>query len=180
MNINYFGKPCSFTHIAALRAFGKKEKYFSKNTIEDAFNSIKENSIAVVPIENTFGGEIIDTVNAMFKYKNTGLEIKEELELNIDLYLLGKNKNLSKIKKIYSHAYPLKVFEEWIKKYLPTAKVESVASTSEAALKVVKERYSCAIASREAAEHYNLNNLTKIEIEGKRNITRFFVMGVKK
>ena len=179
MEINYFGKPYSFSHVVALRRFGKKEKYFSKETIEKAFDSVKANSIAVVPIYNTFGGEITDTIDAMLKYKDADLKIKEELEFNIELYLIGKNKNLSKINKIYSHAYPLKVSEEWIKKNIPNAKVESIASTSYAVIKAKKEKNSCAIASREAAEHYNVNVLDKIILEGKDNITSFFVFGLK-
>jgi len=175
--IFYFGKPYSFTHVAALRRFGKKEKYFSKETIEDALNSVKTSSVAVVPIENTYGGMIIDTVDAFVNGSCKGKTILEEIEMKIELYLIGKN--AAHIRKIYSHAYPLKVSEEWIKKNAPYAKIESVASTSEAAIKISREKHSCAIASKEAAEHYGIDVLDKIVLEGKNNLTRFFVIGLR-
>jgi chorismate mutase/prephenate dehydratase len=172
----YFGKPYSFSHVAALKRFGKKEKYFSKETIEDAINSIKQNSVAVVPIENTYGGMITGTIDAFANGSCAGKTILEELEMKIELYLIGKD--AAHIRKIYSHAYPLKVSEEWIKKNAPNAKVESVASTSEAVIKISNEKYSCAIASKEAAEHYGLDVLDKISMEGKNNLTKFFVVGL--
>jgi len=183
MEINYFGKPYSFTHIAALRRFGSNQKYIPMSSISETIEAIMDNpdSMSVVPIENTTGGIIHDTVDvlSMEKYLNSGLTILEELELLIKLFLLSKESiKLSKIKKIYSHEYPLKSSEGWIKKYVPpTVELERVVNTSEAAHRVCKEKYSCAVASSEAASHYHLKKLREITIEGKKNLTRFFVLG---
>ena len=182
--INYFGMPYSFTHIAALKRFGNKHKYISNQTIEGTIKSMNSDcSIGVIPIENTYGGIITDSVDILCseEFLESNLIIKEELELKIKLFLLGKNGiNPGKIRKIYSHEYPLKISAEWIKENLYNTDVNAVASTSEACMKIRKERYSCAIASYEAAEHYNLKKLEEIEIKGKNNITRFFVLGNKK
>ena len=183
MEINYFGKPYSFTHIAALRRFGRNQKYIPMSSISETIEAVMDNpdSISVVPIENTTGGIIHDTVDvlSMEKYLNCGLTILEELELLIKLFLLSKKSiKLSQIKKIYSHEYPLKSSEGWIKKHIPpTVELERVVNTSEAAHRIRKEKYSCAVASSEAAGHYHLKKLKEITIEGKKNLTRFFVLG---
>ena len=180
MEINYFGKPYSFSNIAALRRFGNQKKYISKDTIDDAINSVKTNSIAIVPIENTYGGIITKTVDALtHELYQKNIRILEELEMDISLYVLcTETLKLRKIKKVYSHDYPLKISEPWIKQNLSSADVIRTASTSDAVIKVKKEKYSCAIASIEAARYYGLRSLGEIHCRGKDNITRFFVLGL--
>ena len=179
--IFYFGQPYSFTHVAALRRFGENKEYISKPTIYETINSVMNYtpSLAVVPIENTFGGPIRDIVDLLTdkKYLNGSLIIKEELEMAIKLLLLSKIPiDLLDVKQIYSHKYALRSSQDWIEKNLPFAKLNVVGSTSEAAQIAKKERYSCAIASAEAAEHYHLNKLADIIFKGKHNLTKFFVM----
>ena len=178
MKINYFGKPYSFTHLAAIRRFGENHKYLPRDTIDETVNNLEKNSIAIVPIENTYGGIINETMNLFIE--NKPIKILEELEMRINLYLLSNSQTkLPKIKRIYSHDYPLKVSEGWIRKNMPNAEVRRAASTSDACCKIREEKYSCAIASEEAAEYYGLKKLGNIKIEGKKNITRFFVIRAK-
>ncbi|MCK4436610.1 hypothetical protein KAU86_01540 [bacterium] len=183
MEINYFGKPYSFTHVAALRRFGKKHKYVSMPTIGETIDAViaKPDSISVIPIENTAGGIIHDTVDilCMEECLESDLIILEELELLVRLFLLSKKSiKLSQVKRIYSHEYALKRAEDWIKKHMPhTVDLEQIVSTSEAVHRIQKEKYSCAIASSEAARYYGLRKLKEITVEGKKNLTRFFVLG---
>jgi len=184
VDINYFGKPYSFTHIAALKRFGIKHRFFPHptvlETVEAALN--KPNSISVVPIENTTGGIIPDVVDALIMHCKDYLNISEELELTIRLFLASKHPiKLSQVKKIYSHEYPLKRSEEWIKKYLPgNVILKCAASTSDAAYKIQKEKSSCAIISEKALKHYGLKKLSEIKVEGKPNLTKFFVIKKKR
>jgi chorismate mutase/prephenate dehydratase len=123
---------------------------------------------------------IFDTIDFLTteKYLTSGLSIKEQLELNIELYLLGNHAlRLDKIEKVYSHEYPLKISETWIRANLsPKVKLCQLTSTSESAHRVKKEKTACAIASIEAAKNYKLKILGKIVRDGKMNITRFFVI----
>ncbi len=182
MEINYFGKPYSFTHVASLRRFGSKHRYISKSTISDAMAATidRPNSVSVVPIENTTGGMIYDTVDSLVNNKLHGgtLVIKEELELQVKLLLLSKGQlSLPEVKKIYSHEYALKSAEDWIRQNMhPDVILEKVASTSEACARIKEEKYSCAVASEEASKHYGLKKLAEITDNGKKNITRFFVL----
>ncbi len=182
MKIHYFGRPYSFTHVAALRRYGREEKYIPKATISEAIAATIDtpNSIAVVPIENTTGGIIYDTVDSMVTNKLQGgnLIIQEELELLVKLLLLNiKQIPLSQVKKVYSHEYALKRAESWIRQHMnPDVVLEQITSTSEACERIQKEKHSCAVASSEAAEHYGLKKLAEITSPGKKNLTRFFVL----
>lgn len=181
MYIYYFGKPYSFTHIAALHRYGENHNYISKPTITETIGSVmfSNNSIAIVPIENSTGGIIYDTVDVLIMDKYlSNIKIIEELELKIRLFLLTKSPiKLSQVKKVYSHEYALKKSEKWISECLPVnVTVIQTTSTSEAAHKIMDEKFACAIASEEAAKHYKLKNLAEINDDGKRNITKFFVL----
>lgn len=183
MNINYFGMRYSFTHIASLKRFGNKHNYISKNSITDCIGSLSKDSLSVVPIENTYGGIITDTLDALADKnpEKDNLIIKEELEMKIELYLLSKKQiNFNQIEKIYSNEYALRESKDWLEKNVPKARIIRIGSTSEATLKAGKEKYSCAIASSESSKHYGLRKLAKIDTGDKRNITRFFVIGIKK
>jgi prephenate dehydratase len=184
MNIYYFGKPYSFTHIAALKRFGKENHFVSRSSIDKTIDSLEKNSLAVVPIENTYGGEITQTVDKLIelcvKNLNDNFPIKEELEMKIELYLLGgKQIKPNKIKRIYSNEHALRESKAWLEKYVPNAKTRITGSTSEACAKIKKEGYSCSIASSEAAEHYELKKIAKIDAGEIRNLTRFLVIGKK-
>lgn len=187
MNINYFGRPFSFTHVAALNRFGEKHKYRHFPSITDTIDACLTDpgALSVVPIENTTGGIIYDTVDTLAadKFLNSGLIILEELELNIKLFLFGKKgMKIRDIKKIYSHEYVLKRSEKWIKDNIPQRVVlKQVVSTSDAAQRVKKGKYCCAIASMEAGKYYKLNKLAEIDFLGKKcNITRFFILKMRR
>jgi chorismate mutase/prephenate dehydratase len=180
MRINHFGKPYSFSHVAALRRFGKRHEYISRPTIVGTIDSIVKDydSIGIVPIENTTGGIIHDTVNTLCMEEYRKLLIREELELPVRLFLLAKSPiALSHVRAIYSHEYALKRSEGWIKQHTPQAIVKRVSSTSDAACKALEEKYSCAISSSEASSYYGLKKIEEILVEGKKNLTRFFVLG---
>lgn len=183
MNIIYFGKPYSFSHVAALKRFKKNNIYLSKDNSYDVIETVftEPDSIGIVPIENTTAGIIFDTVDVLImqKYLESNLSILEELELHIKLFLLSKKDiPLNKIKTVYSHEVVIKRAEPWIKQHLSeNVEIKPAVSTSEAIGKIENNKYACAIASSEAAAYYGLIKLQEINVMGKRNLTRFFVIG---
>lgn len=182
--IVYFGEKFSFSHIAAEKRFGKNANYHSKRTIRETLESAmtNHNLLAVVPVENTTGGVIYDTIDFLStgEYLKSELTIIEQLELAIKLYLMSKSKiKLNEVKKIYSNEYALRRSSNWTRENLPDdIELHSVHSTSEAASKIKHEKGVCAIASIEAAKYYGLDILAKINPKKSvRNITRFLVIG---
>ncbi|MFH1824666.1 MAG: prephenate dehydratase [Candidatus Firestonebacteria bacterium] len=179
IRIGYFGLEDSFTYLATLRRFGRGYLYKSEPLISKIFEDIINNviDIAVVPIENSIGGTVYDTVDEIIsdRFFKSNVQIKEELYFPIILNLLSKS-ILSKIQKVYSHPFPIYFCRKWIETNLPEAKVIEVNSTSEAAKMASREKTSAAIASAAAAKNYGLNLIVK-NIGGKEsNITHFFVL----
>ncbi len=180
-DILYFGAPDSFTHIAALKRFGPKYDYKSYWAIEKLFDVILANptNIMVVPIENSTGGTVQRTADELVsdKFGNSDLRIHEQLESNIVLNLIGREKNLSSLRKIYSHSYALRYCEDWLKETLPNAEMILVNSTSEAAIRAKNNRKSGAISSTKAAKTYNLKIIKRNISKNKAvNVTKFYVI----
>jgi len=183
--IIYFGYPFSFTHIAALRRFGKGCEYICQPTIPEVFAELKNdpNLTGVVPIENTFGGMVYEAEDELLKddFVASGLQIREQLLFPVVLNLLARKElSLDKVKKLYSHKFAHSACSRWVKQHLPSAQVIDVMSTSEAARHVRQEKNSCAVGSKEAAKYYGLkilkHDIGKRKGNVKHNITKFFVI----
>lgn len=177
--VGYFGFEDSFTYLAALKRFGAGYRYRSESLISRLFEDVMSDAIdiAVVPIENSIGGTVCDTVDELVseRFAQSNVRIEEELYLNIILNLLSKS-NLPKIQKVYSHPFPIHFCREWLEANLPAAQIIEVNSTSEAAKLASKEKTSAAIANVKAAKTYRLNSIMQ-NIGGKGpNVTHFFVL----
>jgi len=177
--IGYFGTAESFTYIAALRRFGRGYLYIGESSASKIFEDIMSGAIdiAVVPIENSTGGWVYDTVDELVSdsFSKSNVRIEEELCCPIILNLISKS-TLSKIKKVYSHHFPIDFCRKWIKINLPTARIIEVKSTSEAAKLASKEKTSAAIASAEAVKTYGLNLIMRNIGGDGPNVTHFFVL----
>lgn len=177
--IGYFGAEDSFTYLAALKRFGRKYQYISMPLISILFENVMNGiiDIAVVPIENSTGGTVYDTIDELVseRFAESNVRIAEELYFQIILNLISKS-NLSKIRKVYSHPFPIYFCREWLDINLPAAQIIEVNSTSEAAKLAAREKTSAAIASATAAKTYGLSLIVQ-NIGGKEpNVTHFFVL----
>ena len=163
--ISYFGSEGSFTYLAALRRFGPEYIYQAEPLISQVFEDIMGNviDIGVVPVENSTGGTVTDTIDELIsdKFSQSNIQIEEELSYPIILNLISQSTELSEIKKVYSHPFPIHSYRRWIEDNLPAAKIIEISSTSAAAKMAVKKRTSAAIASVEAARAYGLNLVIK-------------------
>jgi prephenate dehydratase len=128
----------------------------------------------IVPIENSSGGFIIDTVDRLVD-ERCGLQILEELTLDVKLALLGKPG--VQVQTIHSHAMPFFHCDEWLKANYPEAKRIVEPSTAKAAEKAATLDHAAAIGPRQNAERHGLS-LLHFPIAGEvPNITQFYVLG---
>ncbi len=177
--IAYLGPVGTYSHLIAEKRFGSKVRLVPMATIHDIclYTSGKESRYGIVPIENSSGGAIYETVDILLANKPK-VHIIEELTLNVKLALLG-HKN-EKIQKLYSHFAPLEHCSGWIRKNLPRVTKQVVTSTAVAALRVADESNSAALGCRKLASYYDLKVL-KYPIESEvPNITTFLVISGKK
>jgi chorismate mutase/prephenate dehydratase len=174
--VAFLGPPATFTHLAALKQFGTSSDLRPKESIEDVFDEVEKGRVdyGVVPIENSIEGVVNYTIDM---FLDTDLKISGEVFVPVNLHLMSKEGELSKVEKVYSHRHALAQARKWLSENLPKAELIEVSSTSKAAEIASKEPKAAAIASEAAALLYDLNILAKNVQELSRNFTRFLVIG---
>jgi len=174
--IAYLGPEATFTHIAALKKFGKSVEYIKCDSIADVFSEVEcdRADYGVVPIENSTEGAVNYTLDM---FMDSDLNICSEAYLPIRHALMSKSNKLSSIKRVYSHQQVLAQCRKWLETNLPQAKLIPVASTTDAAWRYAGRKGACAIASALAAEEYNLSIIGRSIEDLRHNITRFLIIG---
>ena len=174
--VGYQGIPGSFSYLA-LKTKYKDEVLNSYQNFEDVFTALKnkEIEVGVLPIENSYTGDITDNFDLIKKYNAYIIDI---IELKIDHNLLGiKGSKLSDIKEIYSHIQGFKQSQTFLKgrgykeiPYYNTAISAKYVSET-------KDITKGAIGSAETAKIYNLDILAKNINTHEDNTTKFMVIG---
>jgi chorismate mutase / prephenate dehydratase len=177
--VAYFGRPGTFSNEVAQRRFGDAADLLSRRTISEVFQAVAAGAATygVVPIENTVGGPIYDTIDQLIRpdLMASGLAVCEELSLQVTLSLLGRRGVPPK--RIYSHFVPLKHCGEWLRERFPDAKLLESESTAEAVERAAADAEGWAIGNKGAAAIYKLEIIEpKLGAKGE-NVTRFFLVG---
>ncbi|QSR86695.1 ACT domain-containing protein [Candidatus Methylacidiphilum infernorum] len=176
--IGFLGPEATFSHLVVKKRF-PKDLHQSLDSIEAIIDFVKEHTedeerIGLIPIENSTGGMILESVDLLLE-EDFHLYIQEELSLNVELALIGRKGE--EIKEIFSHPTPLFYCRKWLKARFPLAKLIKTSSTSEAAQIVSQTPGSAALSTRLASEIYKLDILEFPVLEGSLNLTQFFVLG---
>lgn len=143
-------------------------------TFYDVFETVKNhrNGIAVVPIENSIEGSVSETYDLLLQDK---IYVSGEIFQRIN-HCLIVNKGYKNIINVYSHPQAL----GQCRNYIQRNKLEPIPAFDTAgAVKFIKENKmmsSAAIASRRAAEIYDMEILDEGIEDKKNNFTRFFVI----
>lgn len=173
--VAYMGPPRSFSHAAALQAFGNQAELVETRTIQDAIESAASGDVelAVVPIENSTEGGVNATLDALF---DSDVTISAELVLEIELCLLAQGADLSRIQRVASHPQPLGQCKQWLREHLPHAELIVAPSTTSAAQDALKDPHTAAVGSRLAAE-LGLVVVREGIQDRAGNATRFVIVG---
>jgi len=174
LRIGYLGPPGSFSHTAAMLKFGQSVEYEPLVDITSIFGEVKKGhcDYGLVPIENTTGGGVIETLDALIE---TNVKICAEVQMEIHHTLLA-NCRLEEIEKIYSKPEVFAQCRNWLSSTFKEAKTISVASTAKAAQLASAEKGAAAIGSTAAAELYGLQAVRENIEDIANNITRFLVI----
>ncbi|MFQ5691714.1 MAG: prephenate dehydratase [Nitrospinota bacterium] len=177
--VAFLGPEGTFTHEAALEAFGDTWAFVPCDGLEDVFRRVESGGAVngVVPAENTIEGVVSHTLDLLL---GTSLVIAGEVEIPIDHHLVSRAGSLERVKEVYSHPQAFGQCRQWLSEHLPKAALRETSSTAEAAARVRRSKQAAAIASRWAAKRYGLSVLAR-KIDGgsgtAHNITRFLVLG---
>lgn len=175
IRIAYLGPESSFTHLAAIEKFGSSMELIPSSNIAEVFMNVEKNEadLGVVPVENSSEGVVTYTLDMLV---DSPLKIVNEIMLEITHHLVSKEKNIQKVKKVYSHPQVFGQTRIWMRNNLPNVKVMEVDSTSEAARLASLEKGSAAITGKWTAEVYGLNILRSHIEDLAHNYTRFLVI----
>lgn len=175
LKVAYSGVEGAFAHIAAGRIFPEGRR-ISCRDFKSAYDAVVrgECDAAVLPIENSYAGEVGQTIDLIF---SGNLFINGIYELEIHQNLLGvPGAAVEDIRKVTSHPQALGQCHDFIKHR--GFETEEAGNTAVAAKRVAEKQDKTlgAIASVETAELYGLKVLeTNINKSGE-NTTRFAVL----
>ena len=176
--VSFQGIEGANSHLASEKLF-PKAKIIPCETFEEVFESVMANKsdIGLIPVENSVAGRVAEIHSLMHK---TPLKIVGEFFMKVELHLLGTEKiNINQIKNVRSHIHALSQCRKFIKKN----KVKTIVSADTAlAAKEISEKNNpteSAIATKLAAQIYNLKVLKKNVEDSLQNITRFILLQKK-
>ncbi len=175
LRIGYLGPQGSFSHTAAMLKFGQSVEYEPVADITSIFEEVSKEhcDLGVVPVENTMGGGVIETLDALI---DSDVKICAEILMAVHHNLLA-NCSLEEIEKIYSKPEVFAQCRGWLSATFKGAQTVPVASTARAAQLAASEPASAAIGSRVAAELYGLGIVCENIEDITNNVTRFLVIG---
>jgi len=175
LRIGYLGPGGSFSHTAAMLKFGQSVEYEPLADIMSIFDEVSKGhcDLGLAPIENTTGGGVIETLDALI---DSNVKICSEVLMAIHHSLLA-NCPLEEVNKIYSKPEVFAQCRNWLSATFKEAQTIPVASTAKAAQMAAEEPGAAAIGSKIAAELYGLKIVCENIEDIANNITRFLVIG---
>jgi chorismate mutase / prephenate dehydratase len=176
LKVAYLGPEATFTHEAALRSFGTSVELEPQATVAEVFTRVErgEAEHGVVPVENSMEGAVTHTLDELM---NSPLKICGEVYLPVSQNLISKESSLERVRVVCSHPMALSQAATWLRHELPSARLEEVESTGEAARWAAREQGVAAVGSALAAEAHGLNVLARNIQDARTNATRFIVLG---
>ena len=174
LRIGYLGPGGSFSHTAAMLKFGQSVEYEPLADIISIFDEVSKGhcDLGLAPIENTTGGGVIETLDALI---DSDVKICAEVLMAIHHSLLA-NCPLNQIEKIYSKPEIFAQCRNWLSATFKEAQTIPVASSAKAAQTAADEPKAAAIGSSVAAELYGLRVVCENIEDNTNNITRFLVI----
>lgn len=174
MKVAYTGVDGAFAHIASKRIF-PDANIVAFSSFEDAYTSVEhgECDAAVLPVENSFAGEVGPVLDLMYGGK---LHVTGIYSLPVTQNLLGvPGASIRDIKTVISHPQALSQCEKYIKE--KGWRAVSASNTAVAAREVAErgDASVAAIASLETAGLYGLDVLESDVNESAVNTTKFAV-----
>ena len=174
MRVAYSGTEGAFAHIATVKLYPEAEKVAYPDFVS-AYRAVEagECDVAVLPVENSFNGEVGQVTDLMF---SGSLYVNRMYELPVTQDLLGvKGAVLEDVREVISHPQALGQCAEYIRAHGFTEK--EYGNTALAARKVAElgDKSVAAIASAEAADIFGLTVLDHDINASRSNTTRFAV-----
>ncbi|HEY1211606.1 MAG TPA: prephenate dehydratase [Nitrososphaera sp.] len=175
--VAFQGERGAYGEMATLQYF-PDARLVPLKSFQDVFDAANSNEVEyiVVPIENSIEGSINEIYDILLKAK---MSVMGEVYQRV-IHCLITNRNMKAIRHVYSHPQALAQCRGYLqKKGLRPVPTYDTAG----AVKMIKENKmldSAAIASKRAAELYDMQILDEAIEDRRNNYTRFLVLSPKK
>ena len=182
LRIGFLGPEGSYSHVAARAHFGSSVDFENLHEIAGVFTEVRRGHVdyGLVPIENSTGGGIVETLDA-FQEARGEVFAYAEVQMGIRHNLLA-NCPPSAIKEIHSKPEVFAQCRNWVRTQYPHAELVAAPSSSRAC-QMVRERVDAdpeagvaAIGSVLSAERYGLGVVFESIEDNRNNVTRFLVL----
>lgn len=178
VRVGYLGPEGTFSHQAAEQYFGSSVDYENLRTIDGVFEEVARGHVnyGLVPIENSTGGAIIESLDAFTQHFGR-VTVCGEIQSAISFNLLG-NCDPDQIKEIHSKREALAQCYNWLVTHFPNARRVESQSTAAAArfANLAADDGVASIGSSKAGELYGLNSLYQAIEDSSDNVTRFLIL----
>ena len=190
LRIGFLGPMGSHSHVAATKQFGASVEYEDLHEIAGVFTEVRRGHVnyGLVPIENTTGGGIAETLDA-FRENAGRVSIYAEVQISIHHALLA-NCSPKTVRRVYSKPEVFSQCRRWLSTQLPGRDLMPAPSSSRAAqiaaeenakaIEIGHEPTTAAIGTGLAGEMYGLKTLFPRIEDNPNNITRFLVLSKEK
>jgi len=176
MRVAFQGEPGAYGEGAAIQYFGKGVETLPCRSFEEVFEKVESGEVdrGVIPIENSLAGSIHRNYDLLIQHD---LHIVGEINYRVEHNLLAlRGVRLEDVRYVISHPQALAQCEGFLKK-LGVEKVSEYDTAGSAKkIKEMQLRDAAAIASRRAAEVYELEILAESIEDDPENYTRFLVL----
>jgi prephenate dehydratase len=181
MKIAIQGIPGSFHHQVAINLFGTGSQKSNYMTFEEVAKSVYSeiDDIGIIAIENSIAGAILPNYELIDRYN---LSIIGEYYLPISHNLMSlQGQKITDIKEVRSHPMALLQCKNFFKNY-PHIVLNDDLDTATVAKRIHENNIKgvAAIASKTAAEIYQLEILAEDIQTVQNNYTRFIILGKQK
>jgi arogenate/prephenate dehydratase len=176
--VAFQGERGAFSELAAVTYFGDAVTPLPCPSFDAVFAAVNDGTAqhGVIPVENSLAGSIHRNYDLLLR---NDLVIVGEVQIPIAHHLIAfPGVSLSDVKRVYSHPQGLAQCEHSLDRLLPNADRIATYDTA-GSVKILRDegiRDGAAIASRRAAEVYQMAILEEGLADSAENYTRFLVL----
>ena len=178
IHVSFQGERGAYSEAAAKSFFSEQIETIPLSTFAEVLDNTTndKSQYAILPVENSLEGSVGESYDVLY---STSLNATGEIYHRIEHCLIGTG-NIDEIDTVYSHPQALGQCRKFIEKYnMKTIPAYDTAGSVKMVKELNKGNYAC-IASKDAAEIYempiildnianNLNNYTRFLILSKEN-----------
>jgi len=179
MVVGFQGERGAYSEAAAVAHFGETVQPLPRPSFEAVFDSVTDGTAGrgIIPVENSLAGSIHRNYDLLLRYD---LTIVGEVQIRIAHHLIAlPGVTLKDLRRVYSHPQALAQCEQSLDQLLPGVERVPTYDTAGSVKMLCEEslRDGAAIASRRAAEIYDMSILRGDLEDNSENYTHFLILG---